>query len=162
MINYLSFEEIEIINKLVLEITDEKFQLEREDDILSIIEFVRNNFDDDLFKKALAYCIALIVLHPFKEGNHRTSLISAEEFLIKNGFFTGVSDIERLKLQKWRLEYGKKNDLEREFFRIACIEDIEKRNEKIIEMMNSKYGQMIENWLKRNYRVKINEPSHRI
>ena len=135
MISYLSLEEIIEINKLVLEETNEldKFLLERPDDLQFVLQFTENNFDEDLYKKSLAYCISLIVLHPFKNGNHRTSLIAAERFLLKNNFQNLSSDEKDLKLQKWRIYYEQKYDLEREFFRITCIENKKDRTEEIIK-----------------------------
>jgi len=153
MISHLSLEEIIEINKLVLEETNEihKFLLERTDDLQFILMFIENNFDKDLYKKSAAYCVALIVLHPFKNGNHRTSLIAAERFLLKNNFQDLSSDEEDLELQKWRIDYEQKHDLEREFFRITCIENTKERTKEIIKIMNFEYGKHIEKWLKNNF-----------
>jgi len=35
------------------------------------------------------------------------------------------------KIQKWHIEFEKKNDLEREFFRIACIKDRKIKSKEI-------------------------------
>lgn len=115
--------------------------------------FTSENFDD-IYKTSLAYCISLIVLHPFKNGNHRTSLLSAERFLLKNNYrFVGTQESD-LRLQKWRIDIEEKNELEREFFRIACIENQKKRTEEIKNIMKSEYGKNIEKWLKESF----NEP----
>jgi len=153
MISYLSSEEIIEINKLVLEETNEshKFILEQPDDLQFILKFVADNFVKNLYKKSLAYCISLIVLHPFKNGNHRTSLIAAERFLLKNNFRDFSSDEGDLILQKWRIDYEQKHDLEREFFRITCVEDTKERIKETIKIMNSEYGKHIEKWLKNNF-----------
>jgi len=37
------------------------------------------------------------------------------------------------------------------FFRIACIEDEEKKSEEIKRIMNSNYGLTIEKWFKENF-----------
>ena len=99
----------------------------------------------------MAYCISLIVLHPFKNGNHRTSLVVAEHFLLKNNFCSIDTDEKDLKMQKWRIGFEKKHNLEKEFFRIACIEDEEKKSEEIKRIMKSEYGITIEKWLKENF-----------
>ena len=132
MVEYLNEEEIIEINKLCLEMSNEKeeFVLLQPNDISFILNFSSENFKN-LFDIALAYCISLIVLHPFKNGNHRTSLIAAEHFLLKNNYqFIGTEESD-FKIQKWRIHSENENDLEREFFRIACIEDQKKKSEEI-------------------------------
>lgn len=88
MIDYLNEKEIFEINRLCLEISGEleEFIIVQPDDISFILKFVIDNFDEDAYKISLAYCISLIVLHPFKNGNHRTSLLAAEQFLLKNEY----------------------------------------------------------------------------
>lgn len=164
MIKYLTWEYLEEVNKLVLKYAG-KGEIFSYDCILSIpavCSFVENNFGNDIFKKALAYCVSLIVLHPFGEGNHRTSMVAAEEFLIRNGYYSNATNRERKELLNWRLKYGKDNDLEKEFFRISNMENINQRNNEIIKVMNSEYGLRIENWLKKRYKVKTNEPQQNI
>ncbi len=155
MVNYLYEEEIIEINRLCLETSNEneEFNILNQDDINFILNFSSKNFDD-IYEISLAYCISIIVLHPFKNGNHRTSLLAAEHFLLKNKCeFVGNEDND-LKIQKWRIEFEKENDLEREFFRIACIEDCKKKSEEIKNIMKTEYGKNIEKWLKDNF----NEP----
>jgi len=153
MVEYLNEEEIIEINRLCLELSDEfeEFVVIQQDDIRFILKFVSKNFSDSLYEKSLAYCISLIALHPFKNGNHRTSLIAAEHFLLKNDFLSMDTDEKDLKMQKWRIEYEAKNDLEKEFFRITCIENEGKKSEEIKNVMGSKYGKTIEKWLKDNF-----------
>ena len=153
MAEYLNEEEIIEINRLCLEISDEfeEFVVIQLDDIRFILKFVSENFSNDFYKKSSAYCISLIVLHPFKNGNHRTSLIAAEHFLLKNDFHSIDTDEQDLKMQKWRIEYEAKNDLEKEFFRITCIENEDKKSEEIKSIMDSKYGTTIEKWFKDNF-----------
>lgn len=153
MVEYLNEEEIIEINRLCLEISDEfeEFVVIQLDDIRFILKFVSEKFDNDLYKKSSAYCISLIVLHPFKNGNHRTSLITAEHFLLKNNLHSIGTDEKDLKMQKWRIEYEEENDLEKEFFQIACIEDEEKKSEEIKKIMGSEYGITIEKWFKNNF-----------
>lgn len=156
MIEYLTEEEIIEINRLCLEITDEldEFIVIQYDDIRFILNFVSNNFVDNLIKKSLAYCISIIVLHPFKNGNHRTSLIAAEHFLLKNDFISKDTDEKDLLIQEWRFKFEKKHNFEKEFFRIACIEDDKIKTKEIIKIMNSEYGNNIERWLKENFTFK--------
>jgi len=118
MVEYLNEEEIIETNRLCLEISDEfeEFVIIQPDDIRFILKFVSKNFGNDLHKKSLAYCISLIVLHPFKNGNHRISLVVAEHFLLENNFRSVDTDEKDLKMQKWRIEFEEKHGLEKEFF----------------------------------------------
>lgn len=78
-------------------------------------------------------------------------MISAEHFLLKNNYeFIGNEESD-LKIQKWRMKFEEKNDLERDFFQITCIEDYKKRTERIKNMMKSEYGKNIKKWLKTNF-----------
>ncbi len=104
-----------------------------------------------MLKKALGYCISIIVLHPFKNGNHRTSLLSAERFLLKNNYCLLSSNKEKIEFEEWRLKYEEENDLEREFFQITNIENIKKKTDEIMKMMNSSYGKKTLLWFKTNY-----------
>lgn len=153
MVEHLNEEEIIEINRLCLEISGEfeEFVVIQLDDIRFILKFVSENFSNNLYKKSSAYCISLIVLHPFKNGNHRTSLIAAEHFLLKNNFCSIDTDEKDLKMQKWRIEFEEKHDLEKEFFQIACIEDEEKKSEEIKKIMDSEYGKTIEKWFENNF-----------
>lgn len=154
MIYYLSEKEIIDLNKYSLQATDElnEFCIVQPDDIRFLIKFVEKEFEDDLFKTALGYCISIIVLHPFKNGNHRTSLLSAEIFLLKNNYVLLSSNKEKIEFEKWRINYEKENNLENDFFRIAIIEDSVKRTEEIKKIMNSPYGKNTLKWLKNNYK----------
>ncbi len=156
MINYLSEEEIIEINKYSLKATDEEneFHTMQPDDIRFLINLVKKEFGDDFLQKALGYCISIIVLHPFKNGNHRTSLLSAERFLLKNNYNLLSSNKEKIEFEEWRLKYEEENDLEREFFRITNIENAKKQTDEIVKMMNSKYGKETSKWLKNNYKKK--------
>ena len=153
MINYLSIEEIIEINRQVLSETNEidTFILEQPRDLLYLLNFTKENFKNDLYRKSLCYCITIILLHPFKNGNHRTSLISAERFLLKNNYQDLSSDDKDLKLQKWRINYEEKHELEREFFRITCIEKENERSAEILKVISSHYGKHIEKWLQENF-----------
>ena len=152
MIDYLYKEEIIEINRLCLETSNEneEFIIINPDDIDFILNFSSENFNE-IYEISLAYCISLIVLHPFKNGNHRTSLIAAEHFLLKNNFqFIGSEETD-VEIQKWRIKFEEKYDLEREFFRVACVEDHIKRSEEMKNIMKSEYGKYIEKWLKENF-----------
>lgn len=151
---YLSEEEIIVTNKLSLRTSDEEeeFQVQRLDDIRFILRFVEERFNEDYYEIALAYCISIIIMHPFKNGNHRTSIICSEHFLLKNNFNSFTTDEKDIELEKWRLDYEKKHDLERCFSTITCIEDEDRKKDEIEKVMNSKYGLRIEKWLKENYK----------
>lgn len=154
MVRYLMEEEMTEINRFSLEATGEEKEIYvmQPDDIRFIVNFVIEEFDGDLYKKATAYCISIIVMHPFKNGNHRTSLLSAERFLIKNDFDLLTTNKEKIGFEKWRIKYEEKHDLERRFFCIAGIENKEQRKEEIKKIMNSEYGLKIEKWLKENFK----------
>ena len=70
------------------------------DDIRFLINLVKKEFRDDYLQKALGYCISIIVLHPFKNGNHRTSLLSAERFLLKNNYNLLSSNKEKIEFEE--------------------------------------------------------------
>jgi nitroreductase len=78
------------------------------------MRFSEKNFGKNVVRKALSYCIAIITLHPFKNGNHRTSLLEAEEFLRQNTYQSHTSDQKNLELQKWWIVYEQDHDFERE------------------------------------------------
>ena len=150
---YLLKEEIIEINRLALESQGEleDFYLRSHDDLLFAIQYVEKQNTDDYYTPALCYCLSLIVLHPFENGNHRTSLYCAERFLIKNGFsFKGNPKIH-LNLQKWRIEYEEENEMEREFFRITSLDNDIKRTSEINNLIDSLYGKTIRDWLEKYY-----------
>ena len=151
MIVYLLEEEIREINRFSLELTGEgdNFQVVQPDDVRFVIRFVSERFGKDLYRKALGYCVSLIVLHPFKNGNHRTSLLSAELFLQKNNYQSKATDVDRIHLEKWRLQYEEKHELHRTFFSIANIENALELENEIEKLMQSTYGRTIEQWLKK-------------
>jgi prophage maintenance system killer protein len=161
MIFYLLEEEIREINRFSLELTGEgeKFQVVQPDDVRFSLHFVSSRFGKDLYRKALGYCVSLIVLHPFRNGNHRTSLLCAERFLQKNLYRGLATDRERIQLEKWRLHYEEKHTLHREFFRITNIENDKQRETEIEKLMSSPYGVKIGQWLKK---YNPNGLSHRI
>ena len=61
-----------------------------------------------------------------------------------------ITEINRLCLEISG-EFEEKHDLEKEFFRITCIEDEEKKSEEIKSIMDSKYGKTIEKLFKNNF-----------
>jgi len=154
MINYISEREIIELNKYSLQATDEEneFYIMQPNDIRFLINFIKKEIGNDLFQKALGYCISIVVLHPFKNGNHRTSLLSAERFLLKNNYNLLSSNKEKIEFEKWRMKYEEENDLEREFFKITNIEDTKDKTDAIKKMMNTQYGKETLNWLKNNYK----------
>lgn len=152
MVNYVSEEEIELINELVLKISGEQdeFEVRQPDDVWFIIDFVIERFGSDLYRKALAYCVGIIVTHPFKNGNHRASMICAEHFLSKNNFSSFTTDEKDKELYRWRIDLEKRDDesLIRRFFSITNIENDEERKDGIEIIMDSEYGLGIDKWLK--------------
>jgi len=153
MIEYLSEEEVEKINELSL-INGEQFNNNRPDDVRSALNFVQENFEEDIYKKATAYCVTLIILHAFQQGNHRTSIHCAQFFLEKNNFTDYSTNKSFNDLQEWRVEQEYKNneDLIRGFYRITSIEDNEERALEVLNIIKSEYGLKIEEWLKNNYK----------
>jgi len=154
MIKYLTEEEIVKINELSLT-KNEIFCYEQPKYVKFTLDFVKNKFDNDLYKKALAYCISLVVHHAFKEGNHRTSLYSSQIFLIKNNFKQLATPESVNQIQEWRINELIKSDhsLEREFFRVAGTENKKIKEKEIEKIMNSEYSVYIEKWLKESYKI---------
>ncbi len=156
MVKHLSFEIIKQIHDKSMG-ENENIFCERPEDVRFSIEFVKEYVKEDLYKQALGYCISLIVLHPFKDGNHRTSLYSAIIFLILNSEVNEPTAESVKNIQKWRINEIDKNNymLKREFFRITCIEyDDPLRKQEILKIMNSHYGITIERWLRENCKKK--------
>jgi len=145
MIHYLDENVIKFINEKTLELTNEisRHHVLHYGDLRLVIDFVMERFGDDIKQKALGYCVSLIVLHPFQDGNHRTSLESMHQFLLMNDFHFSADYKKMIALEKWRMKYEKENDLEREFFSITCIEDEEEKKNKIEQVINSEYGTTI-------------------
>lgn len=108
-------------------------------------------FNNDVLQKALAYCVSIIVLHPFQNGNHRTSLECANQFLLMNDFDHKADYTKMIELEKWRMNYEEKNELERKFFSITCIEDNKKKKNEIEKVMNSEYSLTIKGWMEKYY-----------
>jgi len=154
MIKYLTEEEIVKINELSLS-KNEIFCYEQPKYVKFTLNFVENKIENGLYKKALAYCISLVIHHAFKEGNHRTSLYSSQIFLMKNNFKQLATPESINQIQEWRIKELIKDDhsLEREFFKIAGIENKRTKEKEIEKIMNSEYGNHIEEWLKKNYKI---------
>lgn len=152
MVHFLTEEEIIEIAYMVLKISNEldQFEYRRPDYIKFTLIFAENFIPDKLYEMALAYCISIIVHHPFRNGNHRISMISAEHFLLKNGFEPFTTDEKDIELYRKRIELEKKDDftLTRMFFNSV------KDPIKISNLMHSEYGLLIDNWLKENYKKK--------
>jgi prophage maintenance system killer protein len=151
MIVYLSEDEICEINKFSLELTEEgeKHQVVQPDDIRFTIQFVSKDLKGNIYRRALGFCICLIALHPFMNGNHRTSLLSAERFLQKNHCQSQATNSDRIRFEEWRLQYEENHELHREFFRIANLENETEKRTEIKKIMKSLYGTTIEKWLKK-------------
>jgi len=155
MTKYLDEKDIVEINRKTLELhkEDSEFHLMMPDDLSFCIDFVKNHTNDDVYDKALAYCVSIIVLHPFKNANHRTSLYSAERFLILNGYeFTGSIE-SHTELQKWRIDYEEEHELEKRFAQITFHDNIQQFILEIKNLMTQEYGVKILNWLKENYKL---------
>jgi prophage maintenance system killer protein len=153
MIHYLDENVIIFINKKSLELTDEgdRHHILHYGDLHLVVDFVMKRFDDDIKQKALAYCVSLIVLHPFQDGNHRTSVESAHQFLLMNDFQFTADYKKMIELEKWRMKYEKQHELERTFFTITCIENKAEKKNKIEQVMQSEYGITIKKWLDAHY-----------
>ena len=154
MNKFLSKEVLLAINHFSLKLSGEEAEIgfDNERDLNFLLNFVKSSNVSDHFKISLAYCCSIIILHPFKNGNHRTSILSAEYYLVINGFEFIGDDEKDKELEKWRVEYEKNNDLYREFFRITCIEDFKNKSKEIVKIMNSDYGKKVESWLRDNYK----------
>ena len=154
MVKYLLEMDIVDINRKTLEFHNkpEDFHLMMPGDLDFCIQFVRDHSGDD-HSKSLAYCISIILFHPFHDANHRTSLYSAERFLIINGYqFTGTVQGHK-ELQKWRIEHEEEHELERRFAQITFTENKEYIISEINKIMKEEYGCTILSWLQDNYRL---------
>jgi death-on-curing family protein len=153
MIQYLDESVIIFINKKSLELTDEsnRHHILHYGDLKLIVDFVMERFDEDIKQKALAYCVSLIVLHPFQDGNHRTSLESAHQFLLMNDYQFKADYNQMISLERWRMNYEEQHELERAFFTITCIENVSEKKDKIEQVMQSEYGNTIKKWLNTYY-----------
>ncbi len=160
MVEYLTEEDIRRLNRRSLEVSGELSNnvVVQPDDIRFVIRYVSTHVQDDPFQQATAYCISLITLHPFKNGNHRTSLLSADLFLQKNNFIYSGTDKDRIALEKWRLTYEEEHELHREFFRITNLESAKERIREIERLIDSPYGKEIKRWLQKHY---ASEPSRK-
>jgi prophage maintenance system killer protein len=151
---FLSKEEIIEINRLALESQGEleDFYLRSNEDLEFAINYVESQSSKEYYPLALCYCISLIVLHPFENGNHRTSLYCAERFLIQNGFIFKGNPKIHLNQQKWRIEYEDENEMEREFFRITSLDNDIERTAEIDRLIETVYGKTIKDWLEKYYK----------
>ncbi len=115
------------------------------------VSFAKNASGEDLYRISLAYCVSLIVLHPFKNGNHRTSLYAAELFLIRNDCeFRGDMDSHK-GIQKWRFEHEERLGLEKRFAQVAATDSPKAFAAEINRIMGEEYGLKILKWLRESY-----------
>lgn len=149
MTSYLDVEDLIDINKSVLQEGEEHRVTDRSD-LIYINKIVKQNYIDDIFKKATLLCVAIIVHHPFMEGNHRTSLAAAEIFLRKNGYSYTGTDEDRLALHGWRLDYEEEHQLERRW--LTMIGGIYHRGNveaNLVGFMEDDYAKKIEAYLRK-------------
>ena len=153
MIKYLKSQEIAEVNfhALASESEEKQHVIHDLSQLMFVEKYVKKFKIYDLYEISLAYCISLILTHPFQNGNHRTSLLCAELFLRKNGLKSNATDEKRLALSKWRIEYEAEHDLEREFWHVAITEKDAERWKGINGIMKSEYGNEIKTWLRKNY-----------
>ena len=150
MITYMHEDEIVEINHRILKISRElhEYEYQRPDYIRFTLKFIEENFNNDLYLKALGYCVSIIVHHAFRNGNHRTSMITAEIFLVKNGYTSFTTAQKDIDLYSKRIVLEQKNDYDYIKWFFNSIESIA----EIKNIMKSDYGILIENWLKENYK----------
>ena len=150
---YLEKMDIVEINRKTLELHKEieDFHLMMPADLEFCVAFAKNTPGEDLYRISLAYCVSLIVLHPFKNGNHRTSLYAAELFLIRNGCeFRGDMDSHK-GIQKWRIEHEERLGLEKRFAQVTATDSPKAFAAEINRIMGEEYGLRILNWLRESY-----------
>ncbi len=154
MTEYLDVDDIININSKVL-IKGEIHQVVNYSDLVFISDIVSRNFTNDIFKQATLLCIAVIAHHPFKEGNHRTSLTASITFLHINDFYYFGTNDDELNLHKWRFNYEEKNRLEQKW--LSMIGDSyshENAESNLLEFMENYYAKKIESYLKKFFKPK--------
>jgi len=90
-VNYLSAEQVLFIHARVIEETGGTHGVRDLNMFLSALGRSQASFDDEdlipeLFSKAAALLEALILNHPFLDGNKRTGVVAAALFLRQNGY----------------------------------------------------------------------------
>ena len=88
---YLSAEQVLFIHARLIEETGGTHGVRDLNMLLSALGRSRATFDDeelipDLFSKAAALLEALVLNHPFLDGNKRTGVVAAGLFLRQNGY----------------------------------------------------------------------------
>lgn len=154
MTEFLDADDIININSEVL-IQGETHKVTNYNDLIFITNIIRCNFTNNIFKQATLLCIAIIAHHPFKEGNHRTSLTASITFLNDNNYdYIGTKEDE-LKLHKWRFEYEEKNHLEQKWLTMIGDSYSHKNAERnLLEFMKSHYSKKIESYLKSFFKTR--------
>jgi len=152
MTQYLDVNDLISINKSALEGTEESVGINNINDLYFIKRLVVNNFVDNIFKQATLLCCSIIALHPFKEGNHRTSLSSAIIFLMINGYKYNGTKEEELELYEWRYQYEEKHDLERYWSgMLGSVFEYKLTEQRLLEFMENEYCTEIENYLRNHF-----------
>lgn len=101
--NYLSAEQVLFIHSRVIEQTGGSHGVRDLNMLLSALGRSQVTFDDedlipDLFRKVAALLEALILNHPFLDGNKRTGVVAAGQFLHQNGYYLTAKNEELVSI----------------------------------------------------------------
>jgi death on curing protein len=92
---WLSIDEVIETNKDVVTETGEPHHLRTYSGLASALDRPKNRFfyeGDGIVSLAMTLLFAIAENHPFEQGNKRTGLISASQFLWRNGFQISFPD----------------------------------------------------------------------
>jgi death-on-curing protein len=102
-VNYLSAEQVLFIHARVIEETGGSHGVRDLNMLLPALGRSRATFDDedlipDLFSKSAALLEALILNHPFLDGNKRTGVVAVGLFLRQNGYHLTAKNEELVSI----------------------------------------------------------------
>lgn len=148
----LTFDAIVRINRLMLELAawpnDRPHQVLTPMDIRMALQLAQEY--EDPFKSATMLCIAIIITHPFADGNHRTSFFAAQMLLLTRKWWFAASDAQILDFYKWRFRHERRRGLKRRWLSsIAGWDRPDLTKRYIREFMNDVYSRTIERFLRR-------------
>lgn len=155
---FLEPEELVDLNRRVLERTrfegDRPHGVQEISDVRRISRWSRTHFLKDPFKRATFLCCSLIAHHPFRDGNHRTSLEAAILQLMFEGYFyEGGIDAEK-DLYNWRYDYEERENLESHWsYYLGGWDNPKEAEAYMLRFMETEYARRIEDYLRENCRA---------
>jgi death-on-curing protein len=110
--NWVELDDLVSINERAVVASDEPHVVLSDDLLSAAVMSPRNHWHyeevDDVAALAVRLCIAVARAHAFIQGNKRTGFIGSTQFLLSNGFFLDVPDVEEIaELIEDVIEYSK-------------------------------------------------------